>query len=143
MKNHFNPRRLTIAQQQLRMNSLHPQFTAKNLARNIVSWTGLIQPTNISETYAIKIVYEFYKKPRIDVLSPKLELVAGAEELPHVYQEDNLCLYYPHRGEWHSGKFIADWIVPWTSLWLMYYETWLATGKWLGGGIEHGMRGNN
>jgi hypothetical protein len=27
-------------------------------------------------------------------------------------------------------------IVPWISEWLMYYELWLSTGEWLGGGIH-------
>jgi hypothetical protein len=30
---------------------------------------------------------------------------------------------------------IADTIVPWTSEWLMYYEIWLATSDWYGGGV--------
>lgn len=29
---------------------------------------------------------------------------------------------------------IANTIVPWTSEWLFYYEIWLATGQWHGGG---------
>lgn len=29
---------------------------------------------------------------------------------------------------------IANTILPWTSLWLYYYEIWLGTGKWEGGG---------
>jgi hypothetical protein len=32
---------------------------------------------------------------------------------------------------------IAATIVPWLSLWLYYYEVWLATGAWEGGGISH------
>ena len=32
--------------------------------------------------------------------------------------------------------WIADTILPWTSLWLYFYELWHATGQWLGGG-EH------
>lgn len=27
---------------------------------------------------------------------------------------------------------IAKTILPWTALWLYYYELWLDTGKWLG-----------
>ena len=29
---------------------------------------------------------------------------------------------------------IADTIVPWTAEWLVYYEIWLMTGEWYGGG---------
>jgi hypothetical protein len=27
---------------------------------------------------------------------------------------------------------IATTLIPWTALWLYYYELWLDTGKWLG-----------
>ena len=29
---------------------------------------------------------------------------------------------------------ISDTIIPWVADWLLYYELWLATGEWLGGG---------
>ena len=38
--------------------------------------------------------------------------------------------------EFNSSKLIANTIIPWTVEWLYYYELWLATGEWLGGG-EH------
>jgi hypothetical protein len=31
---------------------------------------------------------------------------------------------------------IAEYIVPWIAEWLLYYETWLAIGEWLGGGAH-------
>ena len=31
---------------------------------------------------------------------------------------------------------LATTIVPWCSEWLFYYELWLATGEWLGGGVH-------
>jgi hypothetical protein len=30
--------------------------------------------------------------------------------------------------------FLADTILPWAVEWLAYYEIWLATGVWYGGG---------
>jgi hypothetical protein len=48
--------------------------------------------------------------------------------------EERLCLYLPSADEWMPTQLIAETIVPWTSLWLFYYETWHATGEWLGGG---------
>ena len=29
---------------------------------------------------------------------------------------------------------VVNTIIPWTSEWLLHYELWHATGKWLGGG---------
>ena len=34
--------------------------------------------------------------------------------------------------------FLSETIIPWAIEWLKYYELWRITGKWLGGGIEHG-----
>lgn len=38
--------------------------------------------------------------------------------------------------EFNVYKLLADTIIPWTVEWLYFYELWLATGEWLGGG-EH------
>lgn len=44
---------------------------------------------------------------------------------------------YHHGTEWNSGMLIANTIIPWASGWLFFYEFWLATGQWFGGGIPH------
>jgi hypothetical protein len=31
---------------------------------------------------------------------------------------------------------IALTIIPWLLEWLVYYEAWLVTGEWLGGGVH-------
>jgi hypothetical protein len=69
----------------------------------------------------------------VKIIDPCLERLEG-ERLPHVYENDELCLYYP--GEWSGKSHIADTIIPWISEWLLHYEIWLATGEWQGGG-EH------
>ena len=55
---------------------------------------------------------------------------------PHLYLGGDLCLYLPGSGEWYPDKPVAATILPWASLWLYYYEIWLATGEWLGGGVH-------
>ena len=45
-----------------------------------------------------------------------------------------ICLY--RYSEFNVYKLLADTIIPWTVEWLYFYELWLATGEWLGGG-EH------
>jgi hypothetical protein len=37
---------------------------------------------------------------------------------------------------------VATTIMPWLLLWLTFYELWLATGVWLGGGTVHSPRKN-
>lgn len=57
-----------------------------------------------------------------------------------MYGQKTLCLYRPSKNEWDSPMSLADTVLPWTSLWLFYYEIWLATGEWLGGGEHPGDR---
>ena len=72
------------------------------------------------------------------MLSPKLEAQDDNDRIPHMYRQERLCLYLPNNGEWAPSKPIATTIVPWTAVWLYYYEVWRATGEWLGGGEEPG-----
>jgi len=66
------------------------------------------------------------------VVAPRLERPPG-KELPHTYDHDELCLYFPQ--EWTPTMLIATTIVPWAADWLLHYEIWLATdGTWCGGG---------
>ena len=134
------PPNLSIAKQLERMRSLHPQFSVHRFNAHQIFWTGAILPDPLSDTYRINIEYKLGKRPLIKAVNPDLRLIPDAKYLPHTYEGDFLCLYYPKHAEWHSGLLIADYVVPWISLWLFYYEMWLAKGEWLGGGTEHALR---
>jgi hypothetical protein len=69
------------------------------------------------------------------VVSPQL-----APNPPHVYRsdDDSLCLYWPMEWSWTPTASLAATIVPWSALWLYYYEAWLVTGEWLGPSSPHG-----
>ena len=98
-----------------------------------------LQPTEGSLTYKIKIaarvgstmVDVFVVDPNVTKLTQKLNI-------PHLYKNGALCLYYPDYYEWNHTDSWADTLVPWSSLWLYYFEIWLATDEWLGGGIHPG-----
>lgn len=103
------------------------------------SWSLKIQPTPLSNVYGIRIDYIYGDFPRIYVIDPyPLDRYYGKQSLPHVYstKEQRICLYFPGIGEWRKDKLIAKTIVPWASEWLLYYELWLSTGIWMGGGIH-------
>lgn len=57
---------------------------------------------------------------------------------PHRYnknlekREVELCLNMPI--EFNYSLRIIDTIIPWIQEWLYYYEIWLATDEWRGGG---------
>lgn len=69
---------------------------------------------------------------------PDLTELAQGERIPHVYQQKptRLCLYLPGTGQWSSDKWILKTIAPWAVLWLYFFEDWLATEEWKGGGMH-------
>lgn len=94
-----------------------------------------LQPTPMSRSYSVRIVYRHRRRPRVTVTDPPLALHPDATALPHVYPDGDLCLHLP--GEWKDHMFLADTILPWTSAWLLHYELWLALGYWTGTGDQH------
>ena len=101
------------------------------------TWFFEVRPTALSDTYTLKIKYNEPFIPQVYVISPKpLALAKGADKLPHTYdtKRQRLCLFRPYCGEWNGSMLIADTIVHWAIEWLYYYENWVYTGKWLGGG---------
>ena len=110
-----------------------------SVKRGDMIWFGEFTPSALSNTYKLKITYKLGLAPRAYIVSPKpLQLAEGAKRLPHTYSHSNgkqlLCLYLPRTGEWRSSMFIARTIVHWAVQWMYYYEIWVATGKWMGGG---------
>jgi hypothetical protein len=99
------------------------------------------QPTVLSREYTIRISYQLKKRPEILVRAPRLVELAGDRRIPHLYRQDPalLCLYRPSEGEWSPLMRIDQTIVPWTSLWLFYFEEWLDSDEWKGGG-EHPLK---
>ena len=76
------------------------------------------------------------------VVSPDLNELADGRHLPHVYSTKpvRLCLFDPQTAEWSPGASIADTIVPWTYEWLFYFEEWLVSDEWKGGGRHPEVR---
>lgn len=106
--------------------------------KNIVSIYVSLQPTEESLIYRIKIVATVWK-PMVSVfvVEPDISKYArGALTIPHTYSDGAICLFYPPNNEWDYDDSWADTLVPWASLWLYYFELWLATGEWLGEGIH-------
>jgi hypothetical protein len=132
---YFRQQNMSIGDQILAMKRLFPSFRY-SFVRGIANWTGDLQPNVLCDRYRVKISYNQNRNPFVNVINPKLTKREGSKSIPHVYPEDRLCLFHPRKSEWNHTMLIAETIIPWTSLWLFYYETWQATGEWLGGG-EH------
>jgi hypothetical protein len=100
--------------------------------RGRLRWRGQFHPTPASAVYTVEILHTVGFRPEIRVIDPEMEHRPG-EALPHVFPGDLLCVY---RGDqWTADKPLAA-ILPWITEWLFYYELWLGTGRWYGGGHE-------
>lgn len=100
-----------------------------------------VRPSEISAEYACRVeLSNGGYEPQAYVLSPDVQELADSQRPPHIYDHvkgiTRLCLYYPGSNEWNSQSWLTDTMVPWTINWLRYYEVWLITGEWEGGG-EH------
>ena len=98
-----------------------------------LTWTVELTPTPLSVTYTVRLEYQPGDRPVVTVVDPPLQRRDG-ELLPHVFEGDKLCLDYADFDD--TKHLIADVLIPWVSDWLYYYEAWLVTGDWLGGGIH-------
>lgn len=104
-----------------------------------MTWFGEFTPSELSDTYKLKVVYTLGLAPKVYIVSPMpLQMADGAKRLPHTYKnkegKQQLCLYLPGSGEWKSSMVIAYTVIHWAVQWMYYYEIWVSTGKWLGGG---------
>lgn len=90
----------------------------------------------------VRIEYAVGCAPQAYVESPPLTGRADRTSIPHTYPADEQhvlrpCLYFPDDGDWRPHRLLSTTIVPWLLEWLVFYDVWLATGEWLGGGVEH------
>ena len=135
---HYQPqvRPRQLGEQVAYMKNKFPQFSSKFSSPSSIKVKGQLRPSARSCSYEFVLKYDLSGIPNIRITAPKLKLNAKGEKIPHLYSTGDLCLYRPIYNEFKTTDFLADTIIPWTSLWLYYYELWHITGDWLGGG-EH------
>jgi hypothetical protein len=122
---------VTLAQQEASLLRRYPGGRVFRTPGSL-TWLGNLKPSESSSTYEVLIDHRPARPPLVYVVRPHLEVRAG-ERLPHVYPLNTLCLYLGE--EWSRAHWLAD-LVGWASEWLFFYEVWLATGTWLGGGLH-------
>lgn len=114
-----------------------PEAKIKRVKRGHYEVIVPLKPKNISRTYYVKITFtEFGAK--VFVINEVLKVAENREKLPHVYdhEKQQLCLFSLSKKEWNSKQLIVKTLIPWASEWLFYYELWLPTGEWFGGGHD-------
>jgi len=117
------------------LNNIWQGIKKTHVRHRNLHWKGYLSPTPLSAKYLIDLKYEIGKRPKVFVLEPDLEK-HNNQPIPHRFGDQSLCLFVPKYNDWNPRMLISDTIIPWTILWLFYYEIWLQTGKWLGKG-EH------
>jgi len=130
------PKRITVAEQLYNLKHKFPE-TKGYIHGTMLIWNAVIKPTSLSREYLIQIQYDGVHRP---VVLLRDEYIEGIDkpDFPHHFDLDidkqtvQLCLHMYH--EFNQSMMISEYIVPWTVEWLYYYEIWLATGKWRGGG---------
>ena len=129
------PRILTLPQQHFALRASGIGGSGR-LTRKGLEWRYSAKPTPVSRTYQLRMTYTLAAAPDVTVTWPTLVGLADGRRLPHVYSQDpaRLCLYMPSTGEWRRQLTLAATVVPWSALWLYYFEDWLASGVWRGGG---------
>jgi hypothetical protein len=130
-------RNLNLAQQLFSLRRMYPKGKGAITHPELI-WQDQLVPTPLSRSYCTAVTYRFGSAPRTHVLSPSLVELAGGRRIPHLYSQKDqwLCLYLPGTGAWNSSKFISKTIIPWALLWFFYFEEWLLSGEWKGGGVH-------
>jgi hypothetical protein len=102
-----------------------------------LTWEYSDRPTPLSREYSMRIIFRRGETPDVFVTDPDLLTLAGDRPLPHVYRNPlRLCLTLPGAQEWTGRMRIDQTFVPWATTWLYYFEEWLTSDEWKGGG-EH------
>ncbi len=126
---------LSASEQYARMRILLPDFRAVMRKHTLIA-EGDVRPTPLSAVYQVRLAYRGCTPPKVWVLSPTLVPREEGGKIPHMYDQERLCLYLPSTGQWSGEMVLAKVTVPWIALWLYHYEVWHAVGEWLGGGVE-------
>lgn len=137
--NHQNE--LSAVQQYLKLKRDFPEGCG-SVSKDKLTWRQPLKPTAISQPYALRVVLAPSSSPKVYVENPCLAELSGGRRLPHVYKQKppQLCLYRPAYREWLPSMFLSDTIIPWACLWLFYFEDWLITDDWKGGGVHPEMK---
>ena len=133
-------RTLTPEQQWFRLRSSSISRGRGRVHRGKLLWEFGARPTALGRIYDMRLTYERGDFPKVCAQNPDLNALADGRFLPHVYSARpvQLCVYHPKYLEWAPTQSFTETIVPWTYLWLAYYEDWLVTDEWKGGGKHPG-----
>lgn len=140
----------SIREQEARLRTIYPSFRLTSDVRLYGTFEGYLTP--ISQRYRIWIRYVPHifldevtlrcNYVTVKVIDPLIapDARGTGEPTPHVYRyrqpinRPALCAWDPGDEPFDPTHFIADDIIPAVIRWLVFFEDWLDTGVWRGGG---------
>lgn len=129
-----------LIDQQIALMQSYPDASCY-IHHGTLTWEGAIRPTALSRFYRVTVTYKIAIRPLVSVTGDELPGLDDPD-FPHRFTIDrkkksvNICLHLGH--EFDSSQLISECIIPWAAEWLYFYEIWLATGEWCGGGKHPG-----
>jgi hypothetical protein len=98
-------------------------------------WRQTVKSSPLGGRYLIEVRWLGVGKAHVLVVSPRISHPEG-KRIPHTYPDiDGLvCMCLHLSEEWSGRQSIASTVIYWAIEWLYYYELWVATGEWHGGG---------
>ncbi len=141
MANSFYPskKKITLAEQMLALRQSYPGAECFIVGHKKLVWKGALRPSALSNTYPVVLECSIGYKPKVFVSGDGIKKI-DEPGFPHIFHRDReknkieLCLCYGD--DFTSDMLIAETYIPWAIEWLYYYEIWLVTGEWCGGGIH-------
>ncbi len=128
---------IPLIRQRIALMVQYPDTTC-SISKNVLHWKGVVKPSPLSKEYPVTITYQIYHRPNV-IIYDQDNIFPGCQHPPHVFRVDeekgnvSICLYFGSY-EFSSKNLLANTIVPWSVEWLYFYEIWLSTGSWEGGG---------
>ena len=129
---------LSLAQQYAALRSDWPEGSTV-LGKHGLTWTGPLQPAPLSRRYVVQLTYPSPNhEPQVHMLGPSLKKLAPGRRIEHLYCQatERLCLYTPKHREWLPHQRLSQTLLPWAELWLLYFEDWVVSDEWKGGGTH-------
>lgn len=140
----WNNKKVTIPIQKFNLSKKFKKIITNTNSNSCIDIDMILSPTYYSREYEAKLIYKsLNEKPHLYINMKSFSEIEDINLIPHNYGVKtfgnkkylHLCLWY--RKEWDGTEFLSDTIIPWGIEWLLFYEIWLITGTWEGGGIKH------
>jgi len=127
---------VSLVAQEFGLKKHYPE-TCVSSSKGVLRWSGTTAPRGFSRKYELELEYKFKGVPSVKVATPNLLELSGGKKVPHLFsqKDQTLCLHF-HR-VWKPSMLIATTTIPWSVMWVEYFEWWLVSDYWAGDEIDH------